>query len=86
MRTPAVRTVLNWVVGAPFVGSALSQNFVTLTATVTDANGHQGRATRTLQLTSSAPNGQELTPQPDGSGLQSVEDSPDGERLRRLDR
>lgn len=62
--TPAVRTVLNWVVAAPFVGSALNENFVTLTAKVTDANGHVGVATKTVQLTDSAVNGQELTPQP----------------------
>src|SRR5262245_25786220 len=64
--TPAVRTVLNWVVAAPFVGNALNENFVTFTATVRDANGNQGVATRTLQLTHSAANGQELTPQPAG--------------------
>jgi hypothetical protein len=51
-------------VAAPFVGSALSENFVTFTATVTDANGNQGVATRTFQLTDSAPNGDALTPQP----------------------
>jgi hypothetical protein len=62
--TPAVRTVLNWVVGAPFVGSALNEQFVTFTATVTDANGNVGAATRTLQLTDSAANGKQLTPQP----------------------
>ena len=62
--TPAVRTVLNWVVGAPFVGDALNQNFVTFTATVTDANGNQGTATKTFQLTHSAANGDKLTPQP----------------------
>jgi hypothetical protein len=62
--TPAVRTVLNWVVAAPFVGSARDEDFVTFTATVTDANGNRGVATRTLQLTDSAANGQELTPQP----------------------
>ncbi|HZR79609.1 MAG TPA: hypothetical protein VFD92_00815 [Candidatus Binatia bacterium] len=62
--TPAVRTVLNWVVGAPFVGGALDENFVTFTATVTDANGNRGAATRTFQLTASAANGEELTPQP----------------------
>jgi hypothetical protein len=62
--TPAVRTVLNWVVAAPFVGSALDANFVTFTATVTDANGNQGGATKTFQLTDSAANGRELTPQP----------------------
>ena len=62
--TPAVRTVLNWVVAAPFVGSALDENFVTFTATVTDANGNVGVATRTLQLTASAANGEQLTPQP----------------------
>jgi hypothetical protein len=62
--TPAVRTVLNWVVAAPFVGSARDENFVTLTATVTDANGNRGVATRTVQLTDSATNGEELTPQP----------------------
>ena len=61
--TPAVRTVLNWVVAAPFVGAALEQEFVTFTATVTDANGHQAVATRTLQLTDSAVNGDALTPQ-----------------------
>jgi hypothetical protein len=64
--TPAVRTVLNWVVAAPFVGTALQENFVTFTATVTDANGNQGVATRTFQLTNSAANGQKLTPQPAG--------------------
>ena len=64
--TPAVRTVLNWVVAAPFVGSALNDSFVTFKATVTDANGHQGVATRTFQLTHSAANGQLLTPQPSG--------------------
>ena len=62
--TLAVRTVLNWVVGAPFVGSALDENFVTFEVTVTDANGNQGLATSTFQLTTSAANGQELTPQP----------------------
>jgi hypothetical protein len=31
---------------------------------VTDANGNQGVATKTFQLTQSAANGQELTPQP----------------------
>jgi hypothetical protein len=62
--TPAVRTVLNWVVAAPFVGSALNENFVTSTATVTDANGNVGVATRTFQLTASAANGEQLTPQP----------------------
>ncbi len=62
--TPAVRTVLNWVVAAPFVGSALQDEFVTFTATVTDANGNQGVATRTFQLTDSAANGDALTPQP----------------------
>jgi len=64
--TPAVRTTLNWVVAAPFVGSALQEEFVTFTATVTDANGHQGVATRTFQLTDSAVNGDALTPQPSG--------------------
>jgi hypothetical protein len=64
--TPAVRTVLNWVVAAPFVGSALNDSFVTFKATVTDANGNQGVATRTFQLTHSAANGQGLTPQPNG--------------------
>jgi hypothetical protein len=64
--TPAVRTVFNWVVGAPFVGSAHDAAFVTFTATVTDANGNQGVATRTLQLTGAAANGQALTPQPNG--------------------
>jgi hypothetical protein len=62
--TPAVRTVLNWVVGAPFVGSALDESFVTFTAIVTDANGNQGVAERTFQLTDSAANGELLTPQP----------------------
>jgi hypothetical protein len=62
--TPAVRTVLNWVVAAPFVGSAHNEDFVTFTATVRDANGNQGVATSTFQLTDSAANGQELTPQP----------------------
>ena len=64
--TPAVRTVLNWVVAAPFVGTAHAENFVTFTATVTDANGNQGVAKRTFQLTDSAANGQKLTPQPSG--------------------
>jgi hypothetical protein len=64
--TPAVRTVLNWVVAAPFVGSAHDEDFVTFTATVKDANDNQGVATRTLQLTNSAANGQALTPQPSG--------------------
>lgn len=62
--TLAVRTVVNWVVAAPFVGSALDENYVTFTARVTDANGNQGVATRTFQLTKSAANGEELTPQP----------------------
>jgi hypothetical protein len=62
--TFAVRTVLNWVVGAPFVGSALTENFVTFKATVTDANGNQGVATRTFQLTKSAVSGEALTPDP----------------------
>ena len=62
--TPAVRTVLNWVVAAPFVGAALNQSFVTLTATVSDANGNKGSATKTVQLTGSAVNGDALTPQP----------------------
>jgi hypothetical protein len=64
--TPAVRTVLNWVVAAPFVGAALNQNFVTFTASVTDANGNRGVAARTFQLTDSAANGDKLTPQPAG--------------------
>jgi len=62
--TFAVRTVLNWVVAAPFVGAALNESFVTLTATVTDANGNKGVATKTVQLTGSAVNGDALTPQP----------------------
>jgi hypothetical protein len=62
--TPAVRTVLNWVVAAPFVGTALNEEFVTFKAAVTDANGNVGVATRTLQLTHSAANGEQLTPQP----------------------
>jgi hypothetical protein len=62
--TLAVRTVLNWVVAAPFVGSALDENFVTFTAMVRDANGNQGVATSTFQLTNSAVSGEELTPQP----------------------
>lgn len=62
--TPAVRTVLNWVVAAPFVGSARNENFVTVTATVKDANGNQTVATKTFQLTDSAVNGDALTPQP----------------------
>jgi hypothetical protein len=64
--TPAVRTVLNWVVAAPFVGTAHDESFVTFTATVKDANGNQGVATRTFQLTDSAVNGKRLTPQPRG--------------------
>jgi len=63
----AVRTVLNWVVAAPFVGAALDEDFVTFTASVMDANGNRGTANRTLQLTASAPNGDRLTPQPDGA-------------------
>src|SRR5262245_542511 len=66
--TPAVRTALLWVVGAPFVGDALNQKFVTFTVRVTDANGNQGSASKTFQLTDSAANGQELTPQPVVSG------------------
>jgi len=62
--TLAVRTVLNWVVAAPFVGSALDEEFVTFTASVTDANGNVGLATRRFQLTASAANGEQLTPQP----------------------
>ena len=62
--TPAVRTVLNWVVAAPFVGAALDENFVTLTAEVSDANGNTGIATTTVQLTGSAVNGDALTPLP----------------------
>jgi hypothetical protein len=62
--TPAVRTVLNWVVAAPFVGTALQESLVTFTATVRDANGNQGVATKTFQLTHSAANGDKLTPQP----------------------
>jgi hypothetical protein len=62
--TPAVRTVLNWVVAAPFVESALNEDFVTFTAAVTDANGNVGVATRRFQLTDSAANGKQLTPQP----------------------
>jgi len=53
-------------VAAPFVGSALNDGVVTFKATVTDANGHQGVATRTFQLTHAAANGQGLTPQPKG--------------------
>lgn len=62
--TPAVRTVLNWVVGAPFVNDAFNQDFVTFTAKVTDANGNVGEAKRTFQLTNKVPNGQDLTPNP----------------------
>ena len=62
--SPAVRTVLNWVVAAPFVGTARNESFVTFTATVTDANGNKGTASRTFQLTGSAVNGDALTPQP----------------------
>jgi hypothetical protein len=68
--TPAVRTVLNWVVAAPFVGTALQENFVTFTATVTDANGNRGVATKTFQLTHSAANGDQLTPQPTSSNTE----------------
>jgi hypothetical protein len=64
--TPAVRTVLNWVVAAPFVGAARNESFVTFTASVTDANGNKGVAARTFQLTDSAANGDKLTPQPAG--------------------
>jgi len=51
-------------VAAPFVGSALDEEFVTFTASVTDANGNVGLATRRFQLTASAANGEQLTPQP----------------------
>jgi len=40
---------------------------VTFTATVRDANGNQGVATKTFQLTHSAVNGDKLTPQPTSS-------------------
>jgi hypothetical protein len=82
--TPAVRTVLNWVVGAPFVGSALEENFVTLTATVTDANGHATVAARTLQLTNSAVNGDGLTPQPDTTPFLPLGDVLGGAAVRRF--
>jgi len=62
--TPAVRTVLNWVIAAPFVGAARNAGFVTFTASVTDANGNKGTAASTFQLTGSAVNGDALTPQP----------------------
>lgn len=62
--TPAVRTVLNWVVAAPFVGAARNESYVTVKATVTDAAGNQGVATKSFQLTNSAVNGDGLTPQP----------------------
>ena len=81
--TPAVRTVLNWVVGAPFVGSARGEEFVTFTATVTDANGNQGVATSTFQLTASAPNGDQLTPQPSASQAQSATIAAEVEELVR---
>lgn len=85
--TPAVRTVLNWVVAAPFVGAALDENFVTLTAIVTDANRHQTVATRTLQLTDSAANGDELTPQPAATPSSTFEHAlGSGGLLRRLGR
>ncbi|HZN54579.1 MAG TPA: hypothetical protein VFB67_04595 [Candidatus Polarisedimenticolaceae bacterium] len=70
--TPAVRTVLNWVVAAPFVGSALNEHFVTFTAKVTDANGNEGVATKTFQLTDSAVNGDALTPQPKTAQAQAL--------------
>jgi hypothetical protein len=54
-------------VAAPFVGTALQESFVTFTATVTDANGNRGTATKTFQLTHSAANGDQLTPQPTSS-------------------
>jgi len=62
--TPAVRTVLNWVVAAPFGGTARDENFVTFTASVMDANGNRSTANSTFQLTESAANGDKLTPQP----------------------
>jgi len=73
--TPAVRTVLNWVVAAPFVGTALQESYVTFTATVRDANGNQGVTTKTFQLTHSEANGDKLTPQPTSSnrGPNSIE-------------
>lgn len=62
--TPAVRTVLNWVLGAPFVNDAFNQDFVTFTAKVTDANGNIGETKQTFQLTNRTLNGQALTPNP----------------------
>lgn len=62
--TPAVRTVLNWVVGAAFVNDAINQDFVSFTAKVTDANGNVGESTQTFQLTNRTLNGQALTPNP----------------------
>jgi hypothetical protein len=76
--TPAVRTVLNWVVAAPFVGGARNENYVTVTASVTDANGNQGVATKTFQLTDSAANGDGLTPQPGGNRALTTTVLPDG--------
>jgi hypothetical protein len=84
--TPAVRTVLNWVVGAPFVGAALGQNFVTFTAIVRDANGNQTVAARTFQLTDSAANGDELTPQPDSNPSLTIDHSLGNGLIRRLGR
>ncbi len=85
--TPAVRTVLNWVVGAPFVGAALDQNFVTFTAIVTDANGHQTVAARTFQLTDSAANGDKLTPQPEATPSLTIDHAlGSGGLIRRLGR
>jgi len=85
--TPAVRTVLNWVVAAPFVGSALNENFVTLTAIVTDANGNTGTATSTVQLTDSAANGDGLTPQPSVGVVPGRTLPPDGRQpIGRFDR
>ena len=84
--TPAVRTVLNWVVGAPFVGAALDQNFVTFTAIVRDANGNQTVAARTFQLTDSAANGDELTPQPEATPSLTIDHGPGGGLIRRLGR
>jgi hypothetical protein len=78
--TPAVRTVLNWVVAAPFVGTARQESFVTFTATVTDANGNKGGATKTFQLTGSAANGDALTPQPTRGRPLSTIDPIEGDR------
>ncbi len=70
----AVRTTLQWVVGAPFADDLA--NFVTLSARVTDASGNVGEAARVFRFTDDVDNGGELTPDPQfDDGSQSEEQS-----------